>query len=134
MFELPEFVTLSRQVNDCLVGKRCSLPAWATRPISLSGTTAPRRSSPAWLPERPLDHRTRAANGFLSPCNPVIFCCLVSAGGGCSEEFDLFNRPGGYQRIMGKNAVGRPCPRCSQTVEKFQYLGGACYYCPACQV
>ncbi len=50
--------------------------------------------------------------------------------GGRSEEVDLFNRPGGYQRIMDSHAVGLPCPRCGHTVEKMQYLGGACYFCP----
>ena len=54
--------------------------------------------------------------------------------GGRSEEVDLFNRPGGYQRIMDSRAVGKPCPRCGHMVEKMQYLGGACYFCPACQV
>lgn len=50
------------------------------------------------------------------------------------DEYDLFNREGRYIRIMDKNAVGKPCPKCSTTVEKIQYLGGACYYCPSCQV
>jgi formamidopyrimidine-DNA glycosylase len=54
--------------------------------------------------------------------------------GGRSEEYDLFNHPGGYQRIMDKRAVGNPCPRCGETVQKIQYLGGACYFCPVCQV
>jgi formamidopyrimidine-DNA glycosylase len=58
----------------------------------------------------------------------------VIAQGGRSEEYDLFNRPGGYQRIMNKQAAGHPCPRCGQTVEKIQYLGGACYFCPGCQI
>jgi formamidopyrimidine-DNA glycosylase len=58
----------------------------------------------------------------------------IVAQGGRSEEYDLFNRPGGYQRIMNKQAAGQPCLRCGEMVEKIQYLGGACYFCPACQV
>jgi len=53
--------------------------------------------------------------------------------GGRSEERDLFNRPGGYHRRMDSSAVGTPCPDCSTPVQKIQYLGGACYYCPNCQ-
>ena len=53
--------------------------------------------------------------------------------GGRYDEFDLYGRRGGYVRLMDKNAVGRPCPACGGIVEKIQYLGGACYFCPACQ-
>lgn len=54
--------------------------------------------------------------------------------GGRYDERDLFDQPGGYVRLMDKNAAGRPCPECGETIEKIQYLGGACYFCPRCQV
>ncbi len=57
----------------------------------------------------------------------------VIAGGGRNDEFDLFNRPGGYRRLMDNEALKRPCPGCGGRVEKMAYLGGNCYYCPACQ-
>jgi len=53
--------------------------------------------------------------------------------GGRSDEFDLFNQPGGYVRIMDSKAVGKPCPVCGTAIEKMQYLGGACYFCSQCQ-
>lgn len=53
--------------------------------------------------------------------------------GGRYDEYDLYGNRGGYERIMDKNAVGRPCPECGADVEKTQYLGGACYFCPSCQ-
>ncbi len=53
--------------------------------------------------------------------------------GGRYDEYDLFNRPGSYIRKMDKNALLRPCPVCGGEVEKIQYLGGACYFCPRCQ-
>lgn len=53
--------------------------------------------------------------------------------GGRYDEFNLFGERGGYVRMMDKNAVGQPCPECGTSVEKMQYLGGACYYCPTCQ-
>jgi formamidopyrimidine-DNA glycosylase len=53
--------------------------------------------------------------------------------GGRNDEVDLFHHPGGYIRIMDRNAAGRPCPECGKKIEKIQYLGGACYFCPRCQ-
>jgi formamidopyrimidine-DNA glycosylase len=57
----------------------------------------------------------------------------VTAKGGRYDEFDLHGQPGGYVRVMDKHAAGCPCPRCGTLVEKIQYLGGACYFCPSCQ-
>ena len=57
----------------------------------------------------------------------------VIAGGGRDDEYDLYNQPGRYRRIMDKRAEGNPCPDCGAKVEKIQYLGGACYFCPECQ-
>jgi formamidopyrimidine-DNA glycosylase len=53
--------------------------------------------------------------------------------GGRYDEYDLYGRPGKYVRLMDKNAVGKPCPACGKKIEKIQYLGGACYFCPQCQ-
>ncbi|MGD9379662.1 MAG: DNA-formamidopyrimidine glycosylase family protein [candidate division WOR-3 bacterium] len=49
------------------------------------------------------------------------------------DEYDLFGEPGRYVRLMDKNAVGKPCPKCGTRIEKMQYLGGACYFCLQCQ-
>ncbi len=57
----------------------------------------------------------------------------VIAGGGRDNEYDLYNQPGRYHRIMDKRAEGNPCPACGTKVEKIQYLGGACYFCSECQ-
>ena len=56
------------------------------------------------------------------------------AQGGRSDEVDLFNQPGGYVRIMESGTAGKPCPECGTNIEKIHYLGGACYFCPQCQV
>lgn len=53
--------------------------------------------------------------------------------GGRYDEYDLYNNSGKYVRLMDKNAVKNPCPQCGNKVEKIQYLGGACYFCPVCQ-
>jgi formamidopyrimidine-DNA glycosylase len=57
----------------------------------------------------------------------------VIAAGGRYDETDLYGNPGGYVRLMDKNAVGQPCPECGTLIGKMSYLGGACYYCPSCQ-
>lgn len=57
----------------------------------------------------------------------------VIDSGGRYDEFDLYNNPGGYVRVMDKNALSRPCPECGGEIEKIQYLGGACYFCSNCQ-
>lgn len=58
----------------------------------------------------------------------------VIAHSGRNDEFDLYNRPGGYVRLMDSRAAGQPCTSCGTVVEKIQYLGGACYFCPRCQI
>jgi formamidopyrimidine-DNA glycosylase len=54
--------------------------------------------------------------------------------GGRDGEIDLYGRPGGYKRILSSETVGKPCPECGAPIEKIQYLGGASYFCPKCQV
>ncbi len=53
--------------------------------------------------------------------------------GGRSDEYDLFGKPGGYLRVLDRDAAGKPCPKCGNQIVKMQYLGGSCYYCPHCQ-
>ena len=53
--------------------------------------------------------------------------------GGRDTERDLYNRPGGYARLMDTRTAGQPCPKCGAEIVKISYLGGACYLCPECQ-
>jgi len=53
--------------------------------------------------------------------------------GGRDTEKDLFGNNGGYRTILSKNTVNKPCPHCGHAIVKEAYLGGAVYYCPACQ-
>ncbi len=46
MFEIPEILTLSRQINETLAGKVIQRGVWATHRINSSGTIAVRRSLP----------------------------------------------------------------------------------------
>lgn len=53
--------------------------------------------------------------------------------GGRDTEKDLLGKPGGYKTLLSKNTCSDPCPVCGGTIVKEAYLGGAVYYCPACQ-
>ena len=54
-------------------------------------------------------------------------------GGGRDGDFDLYDHPGGYQRILHSKMVGKPCLACGTPIEKAAYLGGAVYFCSHCQ-
>ena len=74
------------------------------------------------------DQKNRLYKAIVDTVHKVI------AQGGRYDETDLFNHAGGYIRVMDKAAVGKPCSRCGSTIEKIQYLGGSCYFCPNCQI
>lgn len=84
-------------------------------------------------------HPKRSLQNLNSDDRQILFDAICSTvqdaikNGGRNDEFDLFGKPGGYIRQMDKNAAGKPCPRCGTTIEKIQYLGGSCYFCPGCQ-
>lgn len=73
------------------------------------------------------DERKRLYDAIVNTVNEI------TENGGRYDEVDLYNNPGKYVRLMDKNALKIPCPQCGGSVDKIQYLGGACYFCPACQ-
>jgi formamidopyrimidine-DNA glycosylase len=58
---------------------------------------------------------------------------MMAAENGRDTEQDIFGYPGGYQTILSKNTVGKPCPICGSTILKQAYMGGSIYFCPECQ-
>jgi len=53
---------------------------------------------------------------------------------GRTDEHDLFDECGGYERILSSATAGQPCPKCKEeAIVKDSFLGGAIYYCPKCQ-
>ena len=54
--------------------------------------------------------------------------------GGRDSELDLYGKPGNYRRILDSKSAGKPCPECGTRIKKEQFLGGAVYFCPKCQV
>ena len=57
----------------------------------------------------------------------------MTIAGGRDTEKDFFGRPGGYQTMLSKKTVGKPCPYCGNEIQKASYLGGTVYFCPVCQ-
>lgn len=53
--------------------------------------------------------------------------------GGREEEYDLYNKAGGYKTILGKHMKGKPCPECGTMIEKLNVLGSSAYVCTSCQ-
>jgi formamidopyrimidine-DNA glycosylase len=84
-------------------------------------------------PKRPIteldkDQRQLLYESIITTVSEVI------SKGGRNDEYDLFEQPGKYIRIMDSKALLRPCPKCGGSIEKMQYLGGTCYFCPHCQI
>jgi len=57
----------------------------------------------------------------------------MTAAGGRDMEKDLFGEKGGYQTMLSKKTVGKPCPYCGNLIQKASYMGGTVYFCPICQ-
>jgi formamidopyrimidine-DNA glycosylase len=130
------FAYFSRLVDDLMAEKKRSAKALLTQDQSIPGLgnaiaqdilfragLDPRHS----IGELDPDRRRALYDAIMSTV------AEVTEKGGRYDEFDLYGNRGGYVRIMDKNAVGRPCATCGGAVEKMQYLGGACYFCPTCQ-
>jgi formamidopyrimidine-DNA glycosylase len=79
------------------------------------------------ISELDLDQQRVLYDSIISTVREVI------SKGGRNDEYDLFEQPGKYIRLMDSHSPSRPCPRCKGKVEKILYLGGACYLCPVCQ-
>jgi formamidopyrimidine-DNA glycosylase len=61
-----------------------------------------------------------------------ILTDMVDKGGRDTEK-DLYGNPGGYETVLSKNTVQKPCKICGSEIRKEAYLGGSIYYCPSCQ-
>jgi formamidopyrimidine-DNA glycosylase len=83
-------------------------------------------------PRHPIESLTPAEKRRLYKAIKSTVSGVIRRGGRY-DEYNLFGEPGKYVRLMDKNAVGKPCPKCGEKIEKIQYLGGACYFCPRCQ-
>ena len=114
MFELPEFITLAMQMNETLIGKTIRKGKLGNTPHKF-----------VWYNQSHEEFKRLTQGKYVAEAR---------AQGGRYDEVDLFNQYGGYQRIMDSKSAGCPCPECGSKIERIQYLGGMCCYCPSCQV
>ncbi|MBN1262519.1 MAG: endonuclease VIII [Anaerolineae bacterium] len=131
------FAYFTALVDDLLEGKKRSAKALLTQDQLIPGLGNAIAQDILFRsrlhPRHPIDDLSAAQRQALYRAI-VETVDEVIAKGGRYDEYDLYGRRGGYVRLMDKNAEGRPCPACGGEVLKFQYLGGACYLCPRCQV
>jgi formamidopyrimidine-DNA glycosylase len=79
------------------------------------------------ISELNLDQKQSLHQAIIDTVSEVIDKC------GRNDEVNFYNQPGGYTRIMASKSAGTPCSECGTIIEKIQYLGGSCYFCPKCQ-
>ncbi|MEW5718978.1 MAG: DNA-formamidopyrimidine glycosylase family protein, partial [Chloroflexota bacterium] len=66
-------------------------------------------------PKHPIDDLTKSERRQLY--NAIVKTVKqVIAKGGRYDEFDLYDQPGKYVRLMDKHAVERPCPECGRRI------------------
>ena len=53
--------------------------------------------------------------------------------GGKDDTYDLYNNQGGYKKVLGAHALGKPCPQCGALIEKLNISGSTTYMCLSCQ-
>lgn len=134
----PEFTFgyFSTLIDDLAAGKKRSVKGLLTQEQTIPGlgnaTTQDILFRASLHPRHPITDLDESQRRELHGAILDIVREVIDQGGRC-DEYDLHNRPGNYVRIMDKNAVGQPCPRCGSKIEKTKYLGGSCYFCPDCQ-
>ncbi len=123
-------------VHECLQGEKRSVKGLLTQDQLIPGlgnAIAQDIMFKAGLhPRHPLDGLDAAKVKRLHGAIVKTVMKAIELGGR-SDELDLHGNPGRYTRVMDKNAEGSPCPKCGSRIQKIHYLGGACYFCPACQ-
>lgn len=83
-------------------------------------------------PRRRVASLTQTEQQALYTATRTTLQKMVEAGGR-DGDYDLYNQPGGYKRLLHSKVVGEPCQACGAPIEKAAYLGGAVYFCPKCQ-
>ncbi len=83
-------------------------------------------------PRRRLDSLSAAERSGLYESVTQVLARMTEAGGRDTEK-DLLGNAGGYPTLLSRNTLATGCPRCHGPIVKESYMGGAVYYCPACQ-
>lgn len=84
-------------------------------------------------------HPKKKINSLSKDNKKSLFTSLKSTlqqmtdEGGRDTEQDIFGFTGGYQTLLCKNTVDKPCSNCGALIQKQAYMGGSIYFCPSCQ-
>jgi formamidopyrimidine-DNA glycosylase len=131
------FGYFSRLIDELLKGEKRSTKSLLTQDQLIPGLGNASAQDILFharlLPRRPLSELSPGQRHDLYDAIVHTVREIIDQGGR-NDETDLFGQKGGYVRLMDNATVGKPCPGCGTKVQKIQYLGGACYFCPKCQV
>jgi formamidopyrimidine-DNA glycosylase len=100
MFELPEYVTLAKQINETLTGKAIEQGSLGNSPHKFVWYNRTPQEFAALTQGKTVAKAHVRGRWLFVPLEP------------------------GYVLVLGE---------CGTKIEKIQYLGGACYFCPRCQ-
>jgi formamidopyrimidine-DNA glycosylase len=130
MFKLPEYSILASQINETIIGKIIEKGCLGNSHHKFVQDFLFRASLYPKQPLNSLDANQRQSinHAIINTINEFI------ASGGRYDEFDLYSQPGGYLRLLDSKSVGCSCLNCEAVIRKIQYLGGANYFRPNCQV
>lgn len=84
-------------------------------------------------------HPKRKLSDIHAPEQEALFHSVKSTlwamrdQGGRDTEKDFFGQSGGYQTILSKKTVDKPCRVCGADLQREAYLGGNITFCPTCQ-
>jgi formamidopyrimidine-DNA glycosylase len=130
------FAYFDNLIDNLLTGKKRSLKGLLTQDQLIPGLGNAIAQDILYRarlhPRRPLNDLAPNQRRDLYDSIQSIVAEAIQKGGRY-DEFDLYNQPGQYIRLMDKQSVGRHCTVCGAAIEKIQYLGGSCYFCPICQ-
>lgn len=151
MFELPEYITLARQITETVTGKVVRSGALGNSPHKFVWYNRTHDEFTALVQGKSIGQATAKGRWLFVPLEPDYVLLFGECGGKLLHHapgaklpekyhlwltFDDGSALTAFTQMWGAMELyeaGQPCPTCGTPVEKIQYLGGACYFCPRCQ-
>jgi formamidopyrimidine-DNA glycosylase len=117
----------NQPIKTAMVGKNAAVIGFGNQGFQEIAYTArlhPRRKTASLT----VEERKRLFNAIK-----IIVEKRIKMGG--KDAFsDLYGNAGGYVMPVGPHTRDQPCPVCGTIIARFQFAGGATYYCPQCQI
>jgi formamidopyrimidine-DNA glycosylase len=130
MFELPEVINLARQINETLTGKIIKTGSLGNSPHKFVWYNRTHEEFTRLTKGKTIGEARAKGRWLFIPLEPVYVLLFGEFGG--KIVYHPADSPM-QEKYHDKKTVGNPCPACGSKIEKIQYLGGACYFCPHCQ-